>query len=375
MGSIVRIGVDARPLSRPAAGISRAVRNILAELQRLDCVNEYFLYSDRDFEFRCINSRWQKKVDASKGLLPGSLWLQMQARTMASEDDIDVFWGTAHALPLRLPAKVRKVLTVNDVVWAVFPESMSLYNRFVHHLLVAGSIRRADAISVPSESTLDGLQGFLRDSTKDIRVVYYGVESHYVPHDHAGAARYIASKYCIATDYICTVGTVEPRKNLERLIQAWHILRTRHGCMAELLVAGAQGWKTSSIQRQLSGLGQAHHGIRFLGYVPEDDMPLLYSGASAFVFPSLYEGFGLPLLEAMACGAPVVASNSSSIPEVVGGAGILVDPLKPEEFAKAIIRVRCDLDLRSSMIQKGLQRARQFNWAATAKGMLSIMCE
>ncbi|MGI0134982.1 MAG: glycosyltransferase family 4 protein [Candidatus Micrarchaeaceae archaeon] len=371
----MRIGIDVRPLSRPKAGIFRCVSSLLQELQRIDKENSYFLYSDRDFDGIQENSQWRKRVSAGFRLIPGSVWLQSEARKMATEDGADVFWGTAHALPLLLPAGTRNILTVHDVAWATCPENMALYNRCVHHLISGRSIRKSDVVCVPSHSTRESLQRLLGGVAKDIRVVYWGVEDCYFPHDRAVAARYIANKFSTSEDYVCTVGTIEPRKNLPRLIEAFDILRVRYGLQAQLLIAGAHGWKTSLIHRQLVASGLTEREVRFLGYVPEEDMPFLYSGASVFVLPSLYEGFGLPLIEAMACGAPIVASNTSSIPEVVGDAGVLADPYKPEEVAEAIIRFRADPGLRAASVQSGLQRVKRFSWTRAAKEMLSIFCE
>jgi glycosyltransferase involved in cell wall biosynthesis len=242
-------------------------------------------------------------------------------------------------------------------------------------LIVGGSIWQADVICVPSQSTRRGLLGLPTGSAKDIRVVCYGVEDHYFPRDPVSSAKYIAERYCTSEDYVCAVGTIEPRKNLARLIEAFAILHACCSSPPQLLVAGTKGWKTSSVYRQLAAARLTESEVKFLGYVPEEDMPFLYSGASVFVFPSLYEGFGLPLIEAMACSAPVVASNTSSIPEVVGDAAIMVDPHSPSQFADAVIQLRTNPGLRAAIVQKGLQQVKRFSWTAAAEEMLCIFCE
>jgi glycosyltransferase involved in cell wall biosynthesis len=369
----MRIGIDVRPLSRPPAGIYRAMRNVLQRLQELDAENTYYLYSDREFELPLRNSRWQKRVDRRFSFLPGSVWLQTDAKRMAVEDDVDVFWGTAHALPLGLPPSVRKILTLHDLIWVVCPDTMSLYNRLVHSALAGRSIRQADVICVPSESTRQGLINYLGGKGKEIEVAGWGIEDYYFPRDPTAAAKHIAQKFCTSPDYLCTVGTLAPRKNLGTLIEAVRILHDRHQCKAQLLIAGGKGWKNSPLYKQLAKSGLTEKEVTFLGYLPEEDMPYLYAGASVFVFPSFYEGFGFPVLEAMACGAPVVASNVSSIPEVAGGAAVLFDPHLPGELAEAILRVRSSPRLREQLIRSGVSRAAQFKWADTARAMLAVL--
>jgi glycosyltransferase involved in cell wall biosynthesis len=369
----MRIGIDVRPLSRPAAGISRAVRNVLQQLQELDAANTYYLYSDHDFELTLRNGHWHKRTGGRFSLLPGTAWLQTDARKMAVRDRVDVFWGTAHALPLGLPRSVRKVLTVHDVTWVECPETMSMYNRLAHNLLAGRSIREADAICVPSQATRQGLIRHYGRVTKRIEVVHWGIEDNYSYRDPKAAARRIAEKFGSSPDYLCTVGTVSPRKNLGTLIETFRILRDDYQCDAHLLIAGAKGWKNSTLYRQLAGSNLTEREIKFLGYVPEEDMPVLYAGASVFVFPSLYEGFGFPILEAMACGAPVVASNVSSIPEVAGEAALLVDPRQPRQWAQAILRIRSNSSLREHLIRSGLSRAAEFTWTETAQATLAVL--
>lgn len=369
----MKIGIDVRPLSRPGAGIARAVRNILEQLQGIDTENTYYLYSDREFGLPLQNSLWHKRISRHISFLPGSAWLQTAAKSMAVGDRVDVFWGTAHALPLGLPSSVRKVLTVNDLVWPDYSKTMSFYNRLVNRLLLKRSARQANVVLVPSQSTQRGLRTLPGVTDLRIRMVPYGVEGRFQPSDRLAAAERIAEKYGTSQDYLCSVGTVEPRKNLTTLIEAIRTLRDRHQCAAQLLVAGPRGWKNSRLHTQLVKSGLTRKNVKFLGYIPEEDMAHLYAVASVFVFPSLYEGFGFPVLEAMACGVPVVASNVSSIPEVADGAAVLVDPHKPSEFAEAISRVRSSPSLRDRLVRTGITRAAQFKWEASARAVVAVL--
>lgn len=368
----MNIGIDTRPLSRPPAGIHRAVRNVLQHLQEADAENSYYLYSDREFELPLRNGRWCKRVSRTFSFLPGSIWLQADAKRMAAEDGVDVFWGTAHALPLGLPFSMRRVLTINDLVWPEHPETMSHYNRLANGLCFRKSLESADVILVPSQSTGRGLEKHFAVSGLRIRVIPYAVEDSFGPIEGKLASRYVAQRYGTNEDYICAVGTVEPRKNLIMLVEAVQILRDRDRCKTQLLIAGARGWKDSPLRKQLAKSGLTEKEVKFLGYVPEEDMPYLYAGASVFVFPSFYEGFGFPVLEAMACGAPVVASNASSIPEVAGDAALLVDPNRPGDFAEAILRIRSDPTLREQLTRSGLARSGQFKWSDAARAVLGV---
>ncbi len=339
----------------------------------MDAENTYYLYSDREFEMSLRNGHWHKRIGRRFSFLPGTVWLQTDAKKMATHDGVDVFWGAAHALPLGLPSFVRRVLTINDLVWPDYSETMSLYNRIINRLFFKRSIREANVILVPSRSTQRGLESLLAAPDSRIRFVPYGVEECFQPRDRLASARRTAQRYGTSEDYLCCVGTIEPRKNLATLIEAARILRDRHQTSVQLVIAGARGWKDSALHKRVAASGFTEKEIKFLGYVPEQDMPYLYAGASVFVFPSLYEGFGFPLLEAMACGAPIVASNVSSIPEVADGAALLVDPQQAGELAAEILRVRSTPILREQLVRNGLSRATQFRWEAAAQATLAVL--
>jgi glycosyltransferase involved in cell wall biosynthesis len=250
---------------------------------------------------------------------------------------------------------------------------MSRKTYYAHRLLVWPSVQKADRIVAVSEATAQDLQRISDVSGSRIEVIHNGVDPAYKPQDSGRAAEYVAGKYGVSKDYVLAVGTVQPRKNLATLVEAWKILRDRTKDQFQLVVAGARGWKNTQLDETIRRLGLTGNEIRFLGVVPEEDLPVLYSGSGVFVFPSLYEGFGLPLAEAMACGVPVVASNTSSVPEVVGEAALLVSPTEPEAFAEAILRVRGDDSLRKAMIEKGLSRAACFSWGRAAAQLLECM--
>jgi glycosyltransferase involved in cell wall biosynthesis len=206
-----------------------------------------------------------------------------------------------------------------------------------------------------------------------VRVVYEGVDTRFAPApaDRVAAVR---TRYWLPQEYLLFVGTVEPKKNVRGLVEAYRRLVARDNQIPPLVIAGRLGWMFEGVLQQVSE-PKLQGRVRFLGPVPDDDLPALLSGASVFVFPSLYEGFGLPVLEAMACGVPVITSRISALPEVVGEAGLLVDPLKPDEISAAITLVLQDPRRAALMRERGLARAKEFSWEETARKTWQIYCE
>jgi glycosyltransferase involved in cell wall biosynthesis len=351
------------------------VFNLLIELGRLDQANDYFLYSKGDFVFPFENPRWRKRLQQKRKYRPLSGHFQMGVWQLIAEDRIEVFWETNHVLPFFLPRRLGKIVSIYDLVWRIFPETAQRSNYHLQRLFAEPSVRRADRLVCDSQCTLHDLGRILGVPPEKALVIYPGVLPDYWPRDPRSSAQYIARKYQTSENYICTVGTVEPRKNVVTLVEAVRILRARSDFAAQLLIAGGSGWRNSSIYESVGRAGLTEREIKFLGYVPEGDLPTLYSGAGIFVLPSLYEGFGIPLIEAMACGVPVVASHVSSIPEVVQDAGILVSPRRPQEFAHAIARLGSDAELRSALVERGLRRARDFRYDTAAQKLLRLFEE
>ncbi len=369
----MRIGINAVPLSRLRAGVARVILRIIEEICAIESENYYYLYSDRDFELPCEGDRWRKRVWSPLPLLPGTLWLQTVGRRMIIHDRLDLFWGTNNLLPLGLPSGLAKVVSIHDLILPLYSKYADPLSRSMHWLFGERSAREADKIIADSRATAEDLKRIYGIPDPKIEVIYHGVGPSFKPQDPGVAAEYVANKYGASKDFILSVGTLGPHKNLVSLVKAVKVLRDRGALSFQVLVVGAKGRKRAQLIELIRSAGLAGKAILLLGYVPDEDLPMLYSGSSLFVFPSLYEGFGLPLVEAMACGAPVVASNTSSIPEVVGDAGLLVPPTQPEAFAEAILRVRCDKGLRRAMIVKGLVQAAGFRWDTSARHYLACM--
>jgi glycosyltransferase involved in cell wall biosynthesis len=368
----MRIGIDARPLSRQRTGIGNYIQGLVELLPRVAPQHDYLLYSNRSIDLPSPEGAFHHRIDKAFGWCPGSFWLLGRGAHLARRDAVDVFWVTDPILPPRIPTGVLKVVTVYDLVWLRCPETTTRYVRLVQSMCARKAVADADCVVVISRSTQDELIQSLGVPREKTKLVYPGVAERYRPQDQATAADYISRKYGVPMRYMATVGTVEPRKNLKLLVEVLRILKSDGQLDCLLLVAGASGWKNSPLFRQIQAAGLTENEIRFLGYVPDEDMPLFYAGAQVFLFPTLYEGFGLPPVEAMACGTPVIASNSPCMPEVLGEAAILEPLTGPERFAAAIRRVLADDQVHETLRAKGIQRAQSFRYETSVKQLLEI---
>jgi glycosyltransferase involved in cell wall biosynthesis len=257
------------------------------------------------------------------------------------------------------------VVTVHDLALLRFPElGTPALRRLVG--LARPATAMARLVIADSEATARDLRELLGVPAAKVRVVHPGGDAHPAAPDAVAARQHVHRRFGIAGPYLLHVGTLEPRKNLERLVRAYARVRARVGTAPLLVLAGGRGWGADRIVRTVAALGLAD-AVRFTGAVPHDDLPTLYAAAELFVYPSLYEGFGLPVVEAMACGAPVVTSNVSSLPEVAGDAAVLVDPRDESAIGDAVVDLLQDDRARAELRARGLARARQFTWARCAE--------
>ena len=274
---------------------------------------------------------------------------------------VDVFHATEHLLP-RL-RRVRSVFTLHDLIFQFDPDSHRPLNIAFLKTMMPRFLRAADAIIAVSECSKRDAARIYNVPADKIWVIYEGVDPRFKPIDDAAQLASIRRKYNLPERFVLHVGTIEPRKNLTLLFEALTALNVeRHA----LVVAGKTGWLTDPIFARIGELGLQDR-VLFTGYVPDEDLPTLLSAASVLVMPSKYEGFGLPVLEAMACGTPVIASNASSLPEVGGDAALYAPPDDPSAWAELISRVLKDAALRASMREKGLRQAAKFRWDIAAR--------
>jgi len=278
-----------------------------------------------------------------------------------------------HAGPLLVQAGKRAavVVTVYDLTPIRFPEFHVRSNLFTIQEL-RRRLDRADLVMVPSSSTAKDLEDLGLVPQQKVRVVPLGVDGCFKP--VASENRGMLARFGLDCEYILNVGAIEPRKNLPRLLQAFRILKDRHRISHKLAVAGPRGWKDEEILQSVQQL-KLSDSVVFTGYVSDEMLNLLYNHAALLVYPSLYEGFGLPPLEAMAAGCPVAVSNISSLPEVVGDAGVYFDPLAVEDIARAIYQILGSSELRAVLAKSGEIQSRRFSWSKTAEATLRIYRE
>ncbi len=296
------------------------------------------------------------------------LWTHVRLSGEMLTHPPDVLFVPSHVLPVVRPK--RSVVTIHDLGYLRFPEAHTWWQRLYLRLSTIWNARTADEVTVISHATADDLVREYGVSRRKIHVIYPGLDEvvHYVPPEERGP---ILARYSlVGVRYILCLGTVQPRKNLMRLLQAYSRLPQRGD--VKLVLVGKRGWLAGPILREVERLGLGDDVI-FTGYVPEGHKAELVSGAVALAFVSLYEGFGFPLLEAQACRVPVLASNTSSLPEIAGESALLVDPLDVGAIADGLARILEDEGLREELVERGLENIRRFSWDRTAREMFQVL--
>lgn len=291
------------------------------------------------------------------------LWTHIRLSWEMMTHAPDLLFVPAHVLPIIHPR--RSVVTVHDLGYHYFPETHPAQHRWYLDVTTRWHTVTAARVLADSQATKRDLIDRYGARPDRITVAYPGLDPGVQRVDDPAEIARVKAKYGLEGQYVLYLGTLQPRKNLSRLIAAYR----QRACTWLLVLAGKRGWYYEQL------IKEAGHGVRFIGYVDEADKAALLSGAKAFAFPSLYEGFGFPVLEAMACGVPVLCSRTSSLPEVAGDAALQVDPLNVDELAAGLRRITFDTDLRRALIERGLQQAQRFTWQACADVMLGVFEE
>ena len=362
----MRIGIDARLVYYSQAGISQYTLRLIQRLAEIDRENEFIILQSRKDKHIIVDKPNFKRV---------SLWTpshhrleQYSLRAEIAGIGLDVLHSPDFIPPFRRNCK--SIITIHDLAFLLYPhfltrESARYYGQ------IDQAVKRADHIIAVSESTKQDTIHLLGAPEHKITVIYESANPIYRPVNDQEIIRQTKSKYHITGDFILFVSTIEPRKNLPTLLKAYRQLLDSYKAEVKLAVVGRRGWLSEEVFTLVDEL-RLTDDILFLGRVPVEDLLHLYNTAQLLVQPSFYEGFGLPPLEAMACGTPVVVSNVSSLPEVVGDAGLLVDPENASEITVAIWRVLTDETLREDLIAKGFKRAQCFSWEKTALQTLEL---
>ena len=361
------IGVDASRTTGPRTGTEQYSVQLLEALGALDRRNRYTLY---------FNSRNAPPLDLPKNfrarLMPfPRLWTHARLSLEMARRAPDVLFVPAHVVPLVHP---RSVVTIHDLGYYAFPEAHPPRDRRYLALSTRWSATTARRVIVPSAATARDLTAAHGVLPERIAVIPHGRHPRFRPLPPEEVARGLA-RLGLRQPYLLALGTLQPRKNLARTLAAFEELVAR-GLPHQLVLAGRQGWLADPIFAAIARPDSPAHGrVTLTGYLADDDLPIVYTGAEALVFPSLYEGFGLPAIEAMACGTPVLTSTTSSMPEVAGDAALLVDPLDTAAIAAGIARIATDPALRATLHERGLAHAAAFTWRRAAEQTLAVLEE
>ncbi len=377
----MKIGVDIRVLmDRQYSGISEYTHYLLKELLARDDGNEYIFYYnsfkklDRHFLDWCgprvsfKNTSWPNKI-FNYVLQKFFAWPKLDSIT----GPVDVFWSPHLNFSCFGASAGKKILTIHDLSFLRYPEFFSARKNFWHKgLNIKQLVKKYDVIVAISENTKIDLMELLQIPEEKIVVIYSGLNKEKDRLTEIEAKKF-KDKNKISERFILYLGAIEPRKNVSGLIEAYDLMRDRHFPLTEyqLVLAGASGWKNKHIYRKAAA-SLYRDDILFLGYVSRTERDWLYSNASLFVYPSYYEGFGFPPLEAMAHGLATITSDVSSLPEVTGAAALIVNPYSTLDLARAMETLLLDTKLRESYAQKGIARAKLFNWKKTVDNYLNL---
>jgi glycosyltransferase involved in cell wall biosynthesis len=364
----MRIAINTLPMKRKLNGVGNYIKNLVWALSAIDNENEYLIIasSDNVCHLRGLPGRFCVKMAPNNPILR-VFWEQTLLPVKLKKERIDIYHGTSYAAPLAKTCG--QVVTIHDMTFRLVPKLHSSYRRLYLRFLTPAVAKRCDKVIADSESTKRDLLDFVRIDEGKIRVIHLGVEKRFAPVSDVQQLASIRAKYDLPREFILFVGVIEPRKNLEILVDAY--LESALSDQFDLVLGGGLGWDYSALLEKIAS-PRAKSVIRLPGYVADADLPAFLSLATVFVYPSLYEGFGLPVLEAMACGTPVITSSISSLPEVTGDAAILIHPSDQQALGLALRRVLDDPELRRELSQRGLERAKQFTWEGTAQRTLEV---
>ena len=366
----MRIAIDAHTVGAKLGGNESYAINLIEALAQIDSVNDYTIYITTSEARERFHGRWPNfKVRAT---LPHTPLIRIPLTLSAElrKNPVDVLHVQFTAPPF-CPCPV--VVSIHDLSFEHLPQTFKRRSRTQLRLTVRHSAKRAARIISLSEHTRRDIIETYGINAERIKAIPLAAPAHFAPVQDYRELQRVRHTYGIDGDYILSVGSIQPRKNLARLVRAYASLRGNNTVdrLPKLVLVGKCAWLYDETLRALDETG-VRETVVLTGYVPQTDLPALYSGALCFVYPSYFEGFGLPPLEAMKCGAPVIVGNRTSLPEVVGDAALAVDPFDVEAIASAMKRLINDLDFRKDLSVKGQMRAETFDWRETARKTLAI---
>jgi len=362
---VPRFGFD------PVTGLPRRVGSseycfqLLLNLNKIDRKNNYLVYLPEKptADLPEESANWHYKV-----VRPRKMWtlFGLSLEFLLQRSKPDVFFSPTHYLPLFAPKK--SVISILDVSYLKFPELFSSYDLNQLTKWTRYSVKKALKVFTISKASKDDIIKTYGIAGDRVVVTYPGIRKTINDKQKALGMNEIKKKYGITKNYILFVGTLQPRKNIARLIEAFSLLKGE----TELVIIGKKGWMYEEILATPKRFGVGNK-VKFLDFVPDEDLSVFYKNALCFVLPSLYEGFGLPILEAMSYGCPVIASNISSLPEAGGDAALYVDPMNVQDIKKNLEKIITDSKLREQLIKKGYEQIKKFSWEKTAKETLRAL--
>jgi glycosyltransferase involved in cell wall biosynthesis len=347
-------------------GVVVYTRNIIENLLKIDKKNEYvFLYNTPSLIG--TYSKYKNVKEIAINIQNKLLWDQIGVPGVARSEKIDILFNPKLSIPLFAPSK--KVFTLHGLEQFALPNVFKLYDHIYFRIMTPLYCRRANAIIVMTDTGKNDLIKYLNVRSDKINVIYESYHERFEVPKNEEKILAIKQKYNLPEKYIFFIGGITPLKNFSNIIKAYKIINNK--IPGKLVIAGFKRWKYAGDLGLIKRL-KLQNDVITLGFVPDEDLPYLYSSAQCLVFPSLYEGFGIPVLEAQASGCPVICSKTGCTPEVSGGAALLVNPYNCKEIAQSINDILDKKDLKEKLIADGLENIKKYNWARTAKRTLEL---
>lgn len=364
---MIKIGIDATSLSRSITGIGRYTLEMCKALSKLPNISLY-LYSPAPIPCNALQGFKVEKIRFKNlnNRIFRQIWSQTILPFLVNKDDIDVFWGPAHRIPLLLSHNIARVVTIHDLVWKYAPETMHPLSRALESYQMPRSVRTSDAIVVSSMATAEAVKKEFDINLNKLSIITLGL-----PLQKKLLNINLLDTFDTDQSYFLFVGTLSPRKNLVRLLTAYSQLPNFIKDQAMMVIVGGKGWGNIKITEKMNTLNLSNH-VKLLGYVDEPTLSALYANSKFLVMPSLYEGFGLPLVEAMSHGVPVLTANNSSMIEVAGNAGLLVDAFDVESITDGLKEMITNKERRENLAKNAILNASRYSWDESAIKLIKV---
>jgi len=372
----MRIGIEAQRLFRPHKyGMDRVALELILNLQVIDTENDYFIFVKPDQDTSVIKSTANFKVVEIPGG-PYPLWEQFKLPRIAKSYNCDILHCTSNTAPYY--KSIPLITTLHDIIYMegsilkLLLNKASLYQKFgnlYRRIIVGKVVQNSRRLITVSNFEKENITNFYKLKNKDIQTVYNGVNQKFTVNIDADHKTRVKVKYELPENYMLHIANKDPRKNTKKVLMAFNEYLKRTTNTQKLLMLGCKDADLKIMLNDMEAIDLYEH-IIITGYVSDEDLPVLYQMSQLFLFPSLREGFGIPIIEAMACGVPVITSNTSSMPEVAGNAAHLIDPNKTDDIYKGMLKIMSDHTYKNELIQRGLKRSKQFSWNSMAYQVL-----